>query len=95
MSGKDLYHVYGGVTDFKNFQGNPMPEWEALPPKIVEAWNAVADATRPAIAIESREALQIQHAIAYAKDFQAAGVPGHGQFVLIAKLARALGFQED
>lgn len=43
-SGKDLYAVYGGVTDFKNFQGNPMPEWEVLPDKIKLAWEMVAAA---------------------------------------------------
>jgi hypothetical protein len=36
------YRVYGAVTDFKNFQGNPMPDFADLPPKIQEAWGAVA-----------------------------------------------------
>ena len=44
MTGKDLYIVYGSVTGFKNFQGNPMPEWEALPATIQAAWEAVAAA---------------------------------------------------
>ena len=35
---KSAYHAYGGVTDHKNYQGLPMPEWDALPPKIQEAW---------------------------------------------------------
>ena len=34
------YHAYGSVTDHKNYQGLPMPEWNALPPKIQEAWVA-------------------------------------------------------
>lgn len=34
------YHAYGGVTDHKNYQGLPMPEWSALPSKIQEAWVA-------------------------------------------------------
>ena len=34
------YHAYGQVTNFKNFQGNPMPDWEQLPEKIQEAWRA-------------------------------------------------------
>lgn len=37
---KAAYHRYGSVTDFKNFQGNPMPKWEELPEKIREAWKA-------------------------------------------------------
>ncbi len=38
------YRAYGAVTDFKNYQGLPMPEWDALPPKIREAWVAAAKA---------------------------------------------------
>lgn len=38
----NLYHAYGSVTDFKNFQGNPMPEWSDLPDKIKAAWEAAA-----------------------------------------------------
>jgi hypothetical protein len=91
MSGKDLYRVYGSVTDFKNYQGLPMPEWDALPAKIVEAWNAVADATRPTSFVDERELAQIAHARAYAQLYASAGIPGHGQFLLIAKLAEALG----
>lgn len=55
MSGKDLYQVYGSVVDFKNYQGNSMPEWEDLPLKIIETWNAVADATRPTGFVEERQ----------------------------------------
>lgn len=32
------YTAYGRVTGFKNFQGNSMPEFDALPPLIKEAW---------------------------------------------------------
>lgn len=35
---KRAYAAYGKVTDFKNYQGLPMPKWEELPPKILEAW---------------------------------------------------------
>jgi hypothetical protein len=42
--GRLAYKAYGGVTDFKNFQGDPMPEWDALPAKIREAWQAAAEA---------------------------------------------------
>lgn len=34
----DAYRAYGSVTDFKNYQGLPMPEWEALTDKIRLAW---------------------------------------------------------
>lgn len=44
---KAAYHRYGMVTDFKNFQGNPMPTWEELPTRIQTAWvAAITDPTR-------------------------------------------------
>lgn len=90
MSGKDLYAIYGSVTDFKNFLGNPMPEWDDLPDKIKLAWEAVADAKPYAVDIGERELAQIRHAENYAANFQFAGAPGHNQYILIAKLAKAL-----
>lgn len=39
---KQSYMAYGSVTDFKNYQGLPMPEWEALTDKIREAWKAAS-----------------------------------------------------
>lgn len=41
-------------------------------------------------ALDSRELAQVSHAQEYAQNHQAAGAPGHGQFVLIAKLAALL-----
>ncbi len=37
---KSAYHAYGAVTDHKNYQGLPMPEWENLTDKIRDAWRA-------------------------------------------------------
>ena len=39
---KMTYGAYGSETDFKNYQGLPMPKWEELPDKIREAWEAAA-----------------------------------------------------
>ncbi len=39
---QEAYRAYGQVTDFKNYQGLPMPTWEELPVKIREAWIAAA-----------------------------------------------------
>jgi hypothetical protein len=36
------YKAYGNVTGHKNFQGDPMPAWEELPPVIQLAWDAAA-----------------------------------------------------
>lgn len=35
---KVAYHAYGQTTDFKNYQGLPMPEWDNLMDKIRAAW---------------------------------------------------------
>lgn len=34
------YEAYGNKTDWKNFQGDPMPKWKDLPTAIQEAWHA-------------------------------------------------------
>ena len=44
--------------------------------------------------LDSREWSQVLHAIVYARDHIGAGAPGHGQFVLIAKLAKMLDERE-
>jgi hypothetical protein len=36
------YHAYGKTTLFLNYQGNPMPIFTDLPPKIQEAWCSFA-----------------------------------------------------
>lgn len=41
---KLAYRAYGETTDFKNFQGNPMPAWEDLGERIQKAWIAAARA---------------------------------------------------
>lgn len=41
--------------------------------------------------LDPREQAQVLHAIDYAENHASAGAPGHGQFILIAKLARMLG----
>jgi|CXWL01.1.fsa_nt_gi hypothetical protein len=39
---KEAYSAYGAVTDYKNYQGLPMPKWDDLTPKIQAAWLAAA-----------------------------------------------------
>jgi hypothetical protein len=91
-TGEELYNVYGESVGFKNFQGNPMPKWEDLPLPIKIAWQAVADAQKSRFVPEGRELSQIWHALDYAENHAGSGAPGHGQFMLIAKLAKALGY---
>lgn len=38
------YQAYGRTTNFKNFMGGPMPEWEALTDTIQTAWVNAAKA---------------------------------------------------
>lgn len=40
--GRNAYMRYGAATDFKNFQGDPMPAWSELPEQIRQAWAAAA-----------------------------------------------------
>ena len=40
--------------------------------------------------LNPREQAQVRHAVEYATNHSDAGVPGHGQFMLIAKLAAML-----
>lgn len=35
---KIAYSAYGKTTDYKNYQGNPMPKFEDLPEAIRNAW---------------------------------------------------------
>ena len=39
---QEAYQAYGRVTEFKNYQGEPMPEWHELPEKTRRAWFAAA-----------------------------------------------------
>jgi hypothetical protein len=49
---RKAYAAYGQTTDYKNFQGNPMPTWDALPEAIRTAWKAAAEEVSVSIADE-------------------------------------------
>jgi hypothetical protein len=42
--GEQAYDAYGKTTDYKNYQGLPMPAWGDLTDKIREAWENAAGA---------------------------------------------------
>lgn len=44
--------------------------------------------------LDPRETAQLLHARAYARDHATAGAPGHGQFLLLAKLSELLDEQQ-
>ena len=39
---KFAYQIYGETTDFKNFLGNPMPDFDELPELTRTAWRNTA-----------------------------------------------------
>lgn len=41
---KLAYGAYGQTTNFKNYQGNPMPAWDALGDTIQGAWVSAVNA---------------------------------------------------
>ncbi len=34
------YEAYAADSDWKNYQGNPMPQWQDLPENIRQHWRA-------------------------------------------------------
>ncbi len=43
LLGKQLYDWYGDSAEWRNFLGDPMPNWEDLPEKIRTHWCCVAE----------------------------------------------------
>lgn len=39
---KIMYETYGKASDWLNYQKQPMPQWDSLPPKTVENWRMVS-----------------------------------------------------
>jgi hypothetical protein len=39
------YRAFGDAVDWKNFRGDPMPDFDSLPPRIRGAWLASTIAT--------------------------------------------------
>lgn len=93
MTGEELYTVYGSVTGFKNFQGNPMPAWADLTTTIQAAWNAVAEAKNSKPELDAVEASIAQFALDYATHYQSVPIPGRNLILLLAKFAKALGLK--
>lgn len=50
---KIAYQGYGESVGFKNYQGNPMPEWKDLGEKIQNAWVAAIAAALDYLAVAS------------------------------------------
>lgn len=93
------YVGYGESTNFKNYLGNPMPEWVALPEKIQVAWVRAAAAIRhnvssiPAASFHKyREAVAIYGYKAYGesvdfKNFQGFLMPQWGDLTVSVRNA--------
>jgi hypothetical protein len=96
MSNSDLYdnfawELYATYIESISSEDNPLLRWEDLPETEQVRWQAVADSFEDFdIELDDREQALVNHARHYAENFSQAGVPGHAQFILIAKLANAL-----
>jgi hypothetical protein len=44
--GKVGYNAYGAAAEWKNFAGDPMPQWDELPEHIRWKWRTAAKAIR-------------------------------------------------
>lgn len=42
---RDAYEAYSDEVEWKNYLGTPMPQWDALPTPIKQAWAAAARRT--------------------------------------------------
>lgn len=66
---QSAYHAYGRSTEFKNYRGDPMPAWQALPVAIQRAWaEAVRAVSKPRawlVKRESAEPLSAQAGVTY------------------------------
>jgi hypothetical protein len=52
---RQAYRAYGQATGFKNYQGNPMPDFDDLGKKIQLAWRAAArQVTEAAVILADR-----------------------------------------
>lgn len=93
--GEAAYSRYGTRRNWKTYDEKPMPKWEELLPEIQEAWEAAGEGVLAQVVVElgldDREIAKIYHALSYKNDFSNAGVSGHTDYLLLAKLAIALG----
>lgn len=91
------YSRYYDIRDGKTFDNKPMPKWEELPGVIQAAWVANATGVLAAFVVglelDDREMAKIFHALIYKKEFSNAGVSGHSDYLLLAKIAEGLGLR--
>lgn len=87
------YEAYFEDAEGKTFDGRPMPAWGDLGEAVQRHWAAAAaalDSSFPRPELDPREAAQVRHALDY-ENHVTAFLSGHNQYMLVAKLARALG----
>jgi hypothetical protein len=76
------------VGPYWDHQGDIKPRHIAIPVQEADQSKSAQPAWWQTL--DPREREQIRHARAYAREFASAGAPGHGQFLLIAKLSELL-----
>lgn len=84
---RTAYHAYGGVTDWKNYQGNPMPKFDELPAKIQEAWVAFSAKVSTGGTVE--EGYQAYGDVVGWKNFQGKPMPKFNEAPMTDKIVEA------
>lgn len=92
--GKILFEGYRISAAGTTYDGKPIPDWSELGEDVRGHWMAASvalfKAMKEHLNLDTREIEQIRHAQHYKKSFSSGGIPGHNQFLLIAKLADSL-----
>lgn len=93
----DAYEAYGDNRGWKTYDDKPMPQWEELPKEIQTAWEVaeskIFEALVSSLKLDEREMNIIHFSQNYKNSFSNAGVAGHNQILITAKLANALGIE--
>lgn len=89
------YEQYISMADLKRNSTDQWPSWNDLTYNNQVAWveqtKRVAEETKPRVSLSKREKQMVAHANDYAENYADAGVKGDASFLLLAKLAKALG----
>lgn len=84
------------VGPYWDHRGENKPRHPAIPVEVASAPLQPTEDHVPDLRLpwwknlDARETAQLLHARAYARNYTAAGAPGHGQFLLLAKLSELL-----
>lgn len=81
------YHAYGGITEHKNYKGDPMPKFDELPPKIQAAWTAFAARVHKGGTVE--EGYEAYGDVVEWKNFEGKPIPKFNEPPMTEKIVEA------